>query len=188
MEPPPDPGRSAIPSRAIGVIRSPFTSAVGTPIQPAYARGAAGEVILAAPYVAALDDIEGFERIWLIYWMDRVNGFRARVTPYRDTREHGLFATRAPSRPNPIGLSVVRLLSRDGPVLHVADLDILDGTPLLDLKPYVPEFDSHPRSRAGWFEETTEDREVADDRFHADADRTTSRSPGRGPGRVEEPR
>ena len=157
--------------RSVGVIRSPFTVAVGTPIQPAYARGAAGEVVVAEPYVEALDDIEGFERVWLIYWMDRAGGFRPRVTPYRDTRAHGLFATRAPGRPNPIGLSVVRLLRREGCILHVADLDILDGTPLLDIKPYVPEFDSCPWSRAGWFDEPGEDRRVADDRFHGGADR-----------------
>jgi tRNA (adenine37-N6)-methyltransferase len=151
--------------RPIGVIRSPFTAAAGTPIQPAYADGAAGEVVVAEPYAGALDDIEGFERVWLVYWMDRVDGFEPRVTPFRDTRAHGLFATRAPCRPNPIGLSAVRLLRREGRVLHVADLDILDGTPLLDLKPYVPEFDAHPRSRAGWFEGAGEDRRVADDRF-----------------------
>lgn len=162
--------RVGLTLRTIGVIRSPFTAAVGTPIQPAYARCAAGEVVVAEPYVEALDDIEGFERVWLIYWMDRVGGFQPRVTPYRDTRTHGLSATRAPCRPNPIGLSAVRLLRREGCVLHVADLDILDGTPLLDIKPYVPEFDAHPRSKAGWFEEPGEDRRVADDRFHGGAD------------------
>jgi len=88
------------------------------------------------------------------------------VVPYRDTRERGLFATRAPSRPNPIGLSVVRLLGRDANVLRVADVDILDGTPLLDIKPYVPEFDAHPASRAGWLDERRADRKEADDRFH----------------------
>ena len=170
MENASDSGHAAFQSHLIGVIHSPFTAAVGTPIQPAYARGAAGEVIVAEPYVEALDDIEDFERVWLIYWMDRVGRFQPRVTPYRDTRAHGLFATRAPCRPNPIGLSAVRLLRREGCVLHVADLDIIDGTPLLDIKPYVPEFDAHPRSRAGWFEKPGEDRRVADDRFHGGAD------------------
>jgi len=156
--------------RSVGVIHSPFTVAVGTPIQPAYARGAAGDVVVADSYVEALDDIEGFERVWLIYWMDRVGAFQPRVTPYRDTRARGLFATRAPSRPNPIGVSAVRLLRREGCVLHVADLDILDGTPLLDIKPYVPEFDAYPQSKAGWFEDPGEDRRVADDRFHGGRD------------------
>jgi tRNA (adenine37-N6)-methyltransferase len=162
--------RVGLTLRAIGVIRSPFTVAAGTPIQPAYADGVAGEVVVAEPYAKALDDIEGFERVWLIYWMNRVGRFQPRVTPYRDTRAHGLFATRAPCRPNPIGLSAVRLLRHEGCILHVTDLDILDETPLLDIKPYVPEFDAHPRSKAGWFEEPGEDRRVADDRFHGGTD------------------
>lgn len=166
MEKPADRWHEVPRPGVIGVIRSPFTSAVGTPIQPTYARGAAGEVIVAEPYAEALADIEGFERIWLVYWMDRMGAFKSRVVPYRDTREHGLFATRSPSRPNPIGISAVRLLGREGSVLRVADLDILDGTPLLDIKPYVPEFDAHSGSKAGWFDEARVDRHVADERFH----------------------
>ena len=89
------------------------------------------------------------------------------MIPYRDTVEHGLFATRAPVRPNPIGLSVVRLLRREGCVLHVADVDVLDRTPLLDIKPYVPAFDAHPASKAGWIETAREGLTVADGRFHS---------------------
>jgi tRNA (adenine37-N6)-methyltransferase len=154
----------------IGRIHTPFTEAAGTPIQPAYAEGALGRVCVDPSLAPALDDLEGFERIWLVYLMDRVGAFQPRVTPYRDTREHGLFATRSPCRPNPIGLSVVRLVRREGHVLHVADVDILDDTPLLDLKPYVPAFDAHPISRAGWFDACGEDRRVADDRFHDGVD------------------
>jgi tRNA-Thr(GGU) m(6)t(6)A37 methyltransferase TsaA len=152
--------------RTIGRIRTPFRAGNGTPIQPAYARGAEGQVIVDDRFADALDDIEGFERVWLIYWMDRVVAFQPRVVPYRDTHEHGLFATRSPCRPNPIGLSVVRLLSREACVLRIADVDILDDTPLLDIKPYVPEFDAHPSSRAGWFETGGVDCRVADGRFH----------------------
>lgn len=119
-----------------------------------------------AAYEAALEDIDGFERLWLIYWMDRVGQYKPRVIPYRDTREHGLFATRSPSRPNPIGMSIVRLIKREGAILHIADIDILDGTPLLDIKPYVPEFDAHPVCRAGWFDAPGVDRRQADSRFH----------------------
>lgn len=155
--------------RTIGVIHSPFTEAAGTPIQPCYARGAEGKVLVGEAYAAALDDIEGFERVWLLYWMDRVERFKARVVPYRDTREHGLFATRSPSRPNPIGMSVVRIVRREGGVLRVADIDVLDSTPLLDIKPYVPDFDAHPGSKAGWFDAAGEDRVVADERFHRKA-------------------
>jgi tRNA-Thr(GGU) m(6)t(6)A37 methyltransferase TsaA len=127
-----------------------------------------------APFAPALDDVEGFERVWLIYWMDRAAAFHPRVVPYRDTHERGLFATRAPSRPNLIGMSAVRLLAREGNVLRVADVDILDGTPLLDIKPYVPEFDAHPFSKAGWLDESAVDRRTADDRF--DATDPTSRT------------
>jgi tRNA (adenine37-N6)-methyltransferase len=155
-----------IEPRGIGLIRTPFTEASGTPIQSRYGRDIEGQVLIYEPYSAALDDIEGFERLWLIYWMDRVGEFKPRVLPYRDNREHGLFATRSPNRPNPIGLSVVRLARREGSTLHVLDIDILDRTALLDVKPYVPEFDSHPGSRAGWFDSCAVDRRQADSRFH----------------------
>ena len=152
--------------RSIGVIHTPFKEAKGAPIQGVYADGKSGQVVIDDKYVAALDDIEGFDRLWLIYLMDRVGSFRHRVIPYRDTREHGLFATRSPNRPNAIGLSVVHLLKREGNVLHVTNVDMLDGTPLLDIKPYVPEFDAHPISRAGWFDNPGTDRREADNRFH----------------------
>jgi tRNA-Thr(GGU) m(6)t(6)A37 methyltransferase TsaA len=153
----------------IGLIRSPFGRAEGTPIQPAYAGGTPGTVVLAAEWTEALDDLDGFERIWLLYWMDRVGAARAKVVPYRDDRERGLLATRSPCRPNPIGLSVVRLVRREANVLHVADMDVLDGTPLLDVKPYVPAFDAFPGARAGWFDLATTDRRIADSRFHEPA-------------------
>ena len=152
--------------QVIGIIRTPFPEAAGTPIQPAYGRDVVGRILLNEAYAPALDDIEGFERIWLIYWMDRTGRFKPRVVPYRDIHEHGLFATRSPNRPNPIGISVVRLLKREGNVLHITDLDILDGTQLLDIKPYVPEFDAYPNSRAGWFDQPGVDRRLADSRFH----------------------
>jgi tRNA-Thr(GGU) m(6)t(6)A37 methyltransferase TsaA len=156
--------------RVIGRIETPFVDAVGTPIQPAYAQGAEGRVIVNELFIAALDDIEGFERVWLIYWMDRAAGFQPRVVPYRDTREHGLFATRSPCRPSPIGMSAVRLVRREGGTLHVADVDMLHGTPLIDIKPYVPAFDAYPSSKAGWFDASGAACEVADARFHPAAD------------------
>jgi tRNA-Thr(GGU) m(6)t(6)A37 methyltransferase TsaA len=153
----------------IGTIHTPFLEAAGTPIQTAYGQGVEGQVHLNEAYATALDDIDGFERLWLIYWMDRVGQFRTRVVPYRDTKEHGLFATRSPNRPNPIGISVVRLIRREGSTLHVIDIDILDGTQLLDIKPYIPEFDARPGSRAGWFDNPGMDRRHADGRFHDSA-------------------
>jgi hypothetical protein len=92
--------------RPIGVIRTPYKSASGTPIQPAYGQEVTGEVEIREEYQAALSDIEGFERLWLIYWLDRAGPFQPQVVPYRDTAPHGLFATRCPSRPNPIGMNV----------------------------------------------------------------------------------
>jgi tRNA (adenine37-N6)-methyltransferase len=150
----------------IGVIRSPHVTAVGTPIQPTYAERCEGQVVVDKGLEAALEDLDGFDRIWLIYWLDRAGPYMPQVVPYRDTQEHGLFATRSPCRPNPIGLSVVRLLSRESNVLKVRGVDILDGTPLLDIKPYVPGFDAWPFSKAGWLDERREDRRLADDRFH----------------------
>ena len=151
--------------RPIGMIHTPFHAHTGTPIQPAVADGAAGTITVLTPYSDALDDLAGFERIWLLYHLDRAAPWRRKVVPYRDVVERGLFATRSPCRPNPIGMSVVRLLSVEGNVLHVCDADILDGTPLLDIKPYVPEFDSHPISKAGWLDQASSQRCVADERF-----------------------
>lgn len=161
-----DKGFVQINIQTIGIIRTPFGEASGTPIQAAYGKDISGQVLVNEAYAGTLDDIEGFERLWLIYWMDRVGQFKPKVVPYRDTREHGIFATRSPSRPNPIGMSVVRLLRREGLILHIADIDILDSTQLLDIKPYIPEFDAHPVSKAGWFDTPGVNRRTADDRFH----------------------
>ncbi len=152
--------------RPIGTIRSPFAEAPGTPIQPAYACGAEGVVEVFEPFAEGLADLDGFERVWLLYWCHRCVAARLRVVPYRDTREHGVFSTRAPARPNPIGLSCVGLVRVEGNMLHVKDIDVLDGTPLLDIKPYVPVFDSYAASRAGWFDENRAGRTTADTRFH----------------------
>jgi tRNA-Thr(GGU) m(6)t(6)A37 methyltransferase TsaA len=158
--------RHPVTFQAIGTIRTPFSEAAGTPIQPPYGSGAEGKVLVEEAYAPALDDIEGFERIWLIYWLDRAGRFTMKVVPYRDNREHGTFATRSPNRPNPIGMSAVRLIGREGFTLRIADVDILDGTPLLDIKPYVPEFDAYVNPRAGWFDDARVDRRIADGRFH----------------------
>jgi tRNA (adenine37-N6)-methyltransferase len=157
---------ASIVFQAIGEIHTPFREATGTPIQTVYGQDVQGRIELKESYAAALDDIEGFERLWLIYWMDRVSAYKPKIVPYRDTQEHGLFATRSPGRPNPIGMSVVRFLRREGSTLYVQDMDILDGTKLLDIKPYIPAFDSHPVSRAGWVDNARVDRRMADDRFH----------------------
>lgn len=150
--------------RSIGVVRSPFTEQHGTPIQPAAAAGAHGRIELEPELAPALADLDGFDRIWVLFVLDRARPYELEVVPYRDVRPRGLFATRAPARPNPLGLSVLRLERVEGSTLHVCDLDILDGTPILDIKPYVPEFDAHPDARAGWLEQGHR-RERADRRF-----------------------
>jgi tRNA-Thr(GGU) m(6)t(6)A37 methyltransferase TsaA len=153
-------------ARPIGVIRSPWTEARGTPVQPVFAEGVRGQVVVDAEYSDALTDIEGFDRLWLVYWLDRAAPYRPIVTPYLDDRPHGVLATRSPTRPNPIGLSVVRLVERQGCTLEVADLDVLDQTPLLDLKPYVPRFDAWA-GRAGWLDDAPCTHTRDDGRFVA---------------------
>ena len=138
--------------KPIGIIHSPFTQSAGTPIQPAVAGGAEGRVEVFSEYSPGLKDLEGFERIWLVFWFDRSAEYKLLVRPYLDTTERGLFATRAPCRPNPIGISPVRLLGVEGNILRIADVDILDGTPLLDIKPYAPRFDVFKDARSGWLE------------------------------------
>jgi tRNA-Thr(GGU) m(6)t(6)A37 methyltransferase TsaA len=151
--------------RSIGIVRSPFREHAGTPIQPTVADGAEGSVELDASYTDALAGLDGFERVWIVYVFDRAAAFHSSVVPYRDDRPHGLFATRAPARPNAIGLSALRLLSIRGATLRVADVDILDGTPVLDVKPYVPAFDAFPSVRAGWLDERRVPAQTADRRF-----------------------
>lgn len=152
--------------RPIGVVRSPWREIRGTPVQPVFAEGARGQVEIAPAYADALTDIGDFERLWLLYWFDRVTSYQPLVTPYLDSRAHGVLATRAPARPVPIGLSVVRLIEQHGCTLEVADLDILDGTPLLDVKPYVPRFDSW-QGRAGWLDTAPCEQTRDDGRFAA---------------------
>jgi tRNA-Thr(GGU) m(6)t(6)A37 methyltransferase TsaA len=142
----------AIHYTPIGIVRSPFTDIAGMPVQPSAANGVRGSIILQNEYFAGLRDIEGFSHLILIYHLHLVRDFALSVKPFLDNDEHGIFATRAPKRPNPIGLSVVRLVARDEATLEIENVDILDGTPLLDLKPYVPQFDAPENARIGWFE------------------------------------
>jgi tRNA-Thr(GGU) m(6)t(6)A37 methyltransferase TsaA len=144
-----DAGR-AVTLTPIGVIRSEHRDAATTPIQPVCAPGSPGRVDVFEPFVEGLEDIEGFSHLHLLYWLDRAGPARLTVTPYLEDVAHGIFATRTPTRPNPLGLSVVRLLERRGGTLLVEDVDVLDGTPLLDIKPYVERFDVRLSTRGGW--------------------------------------
>jgi tRNA-Thr(GGU) m(6)t(6)A37 methyltransferase TsaA len=143
----------------IGVIRTPFTAVEGMPIQPSGARNVAGRVILDARYEEGLCDLAEFSHLVLLYHFHLSKGFKLKVKPFLDTVERGLFSTRAPRRPNPIGLSIVRLAEIDGCTLHLLDVDVVDGTPLLDIKPYVPAFDIRSDVRAGWLERRQEKSE-----------------------------
>ena len=145
-------GKNEIHYKPIGVIRSPFKEPKGTPIQPEGAKGIDGTVTIFPEYFEGLKDIEGFSHIILIYHFHLSKGVSLRVKPFMDSEEHGVFATRAPRRPNPIGTSVVRLLGVEEGMLHIQDVDIVDGTPVLDMKPYVPEFDIRKVERIGWLE------------------------------------
>lgn len=128
--------------KPIGVVRTPNKTRGETPVQPSRAIGVEGSVEVFPEYEKGLDGLERFTHIYLICHFDRAGRAELTVTPHGRTERRGVFATRAPSRPNAIGLSLVRLLKRDGTVLHVSDVDILDGTPVLDIKPYVPDVDS----------------------------------------------
>lgn len=150
----------------IGTIHTAYSQAQGTPIQPARAGSTSvGRIVLDERYVDGLKDLEGFDRIWILYWFDRAKSTMVRVVPYRDVIEHGIFATRVPPRPNPIGMSNVKLVGIDGNVLHVAEIDVLDGTPLIDIKPYVPQYDNYPAERCGWLDQVPDKPVVADGRF-----------------------
>ena len=151
--------------KPIGRIRSPFPHAPGTPIQPRFAGGHTGEAEIFPENAEGLRDLAGFDRVWLLFWCHRASDAKLSVVPYRDTVERGIFATRAPARPNPIGLSCVRLTGIENNILHLAEVDILDGSPLLDIKPYVPHYDNYPVQRCGWLDTVPDKPVVADDRF-----------------------
>jgi tRNA-Thr(GGU) m(6)t(6)A37 methyltransferase TsaA len=145
-----------IEMRPIGVIRTPFIDLEGMPIQPAGADGVKGTVEVEPHLAEGLKDLDGFSHIILLYAFHRSVGYAKVVVPFMDSEPRGVFATRAPRRPNPIGLSVVKLLSVDGCLLHVENIDVLDGTPLLDIKPHVPGFTPGGPVRIGWLEPTHE--------------------------------
>jgi tRNA-Thr(GGU) m(6)t(6)A37 methyltransferase TsaA len=139
----------------IGVVRSPFTEKMQAPRQPNTSQAAAGTVELFSghDFEHALEDLETFRYIWLLFWFDQSEGWRPKVLPPRSEKRRGVFATRSPHRPNPLGMSLVELTGIDGLVLSVSGLDLLDGTPILDIKPYIPYADSRGDADHGWLEE-----------------------------------
>ena len=156
----------------IGVIHTQHSEQSGTPVQPAFAGGEISTVEVFPEFREGLSDLDGFDRIWLIFGADRAGKAKLIVIPYRDTVKRGVFATRSPSRPNSICMSCVRLVAVKGNILEISEVDILDGSPLYDIKPYIPRFDVFPNARAGWFDRSSNDErgriETADDRFSED--------------------
>jgi tRNA-Thr(GGU) m(6)t(6)A37 methyltransferase TsaA len=136
----------------IGFIHSPYKKLEGMPIQPSGAIGVQGHIEILSEYVDGLVDLDGFSHIILLYAFHMTDKVKLTVTPFLDSKPRGVFATRAPTRPNAIGLSIVKLLSIKGNTIQIENVDVLDGTPLLDIKPYVPEFDQYSDVRVGWLE------------------------------------
>lgn len=134
----------------IGIIHSPFHTIEDMPIQPAGAFGVRGYIDINEEYRAGLSDLDGFSHIYILYHFHLVESFKLKTIPFLDDHERGIFATRSPKRPNPVGLSVVKLIEIDQFVLHIENVDIIDGTPLLDIKPYVGEMEVVGEHRIGW--------------------------------------
>jgi tRNA (adenine37-N6)-methyltransferase len=153
--------------KSIGIIRSPFKSLEGMPIQPSGANGVEGIVEVKLKYKNGLKDLDGFSHIILIYHFHRSEGFSLQIVPFLDDEFRGLFATRAPKRPNPIGFSVVKLKEVKDNILKIENVDILDGTPLLDIKPFVPDFDVYKDVQTGWLEKASKNinKKKSDERF-----------------------
>ncbi|MBI9045674.1 MAG: tRNA (N6-threonylcarbamoyladenosine(37)-N6)-methyltransferase TrmO [Anaerolineaceae bacterium] len=153
---------------SIGVIHSPFTDLSEMPIQPTGESSAPGTAEIFPEFLEGLKDLDGFSHVILIYQFHKVKQKKLMVTPFLDSEPHGVFATRAPVRPNSIGLSVVSLERIEGAELFFGNLDILDGTPLLDIKPYIPVFDQPEEVRMGWLEKNQQSvREMKSDRRFA---------------------
>ena len=151
----------------IGYIYTPFQEVKGMPIQPTGAVGVSGRIEVDPQFTAGIRDLEGFSYIILLYHLHLVKDFKLMVKPFLDTRERGIFATRSPVRPNAIGLSVLKLVGVTGTTLQVENVDILSGTPVLDIKPYVPDFDTWPADKIGWFAQKSDKAQShqADERF-----------------------
>ncbi len=139
----------------IGTIYTPFQQIADMPVQPSGAQGVAGRIELRPELAEGLKDLDGFSHIIVLYHFHLVSRVSLTVTPFLDPQPRGVFATRAPTRPCPIGLSVLTLKGIHGHTLEVENVDMLDGTPLLDIKPYVPEFDQRTEVRTGWLEKAT---------------------------------
>jgi len=134
----------------VGIIHSPFKRTEDTPIQPTAAKGVKGSIEIYSKFVEGLKDLDGFSHLILLYYFHLIKNFKLKVRPFLDNKLHGVFSTRAPARPNSIGFSIVELIEIKENILFIQDVDIVDSTPLLDIKPYVPQFDYREAVKAGW--------------------------------------
>lgn len=154
---------------SIGTINTEFKEIEGMPIQPTGAKGVKGTIVIKDKYVDGLKDLDGFSHIHLIYLLHKVEGYKLEVKPFMDTKTHGVFATRSPKRPNRIGMSVVKVNKVEGNTVFIENVDILDETPLLDIKPYVPQLyeDTIDELKIGWFDTNHQKAksQKSDDRF-----------------------
>ncbi|MCP4568910.1 MAG: tRNA (N6-threonylcarbamoyladenosine(37)-N6)-methyltransferase TrmO [FCB group bacterium] len=151
----------------IGYIHTPYTDPKGAPIQPRYGDKVSGTVEILPEYAEGLSDLDGFSHIYLLFHLHLSSEYKLKVTPFLDDQLRGVFATRAPRRPNPIGLSLVRLIKIESNILHIENPDMVDGTPLLDIKPYVSAFEDIGDHRIGWLtgKAGKAGKRKADDRF-----------------------
>jgi len=152
----------------IGIIRTPHTDIKNMPIQPIAAEGIKGYIKLKSDYVAGLKDLVGFSHITLIYHFHKINGYELEVIPFMDTISHGIFATKSPKRPNAIGTSTVKLIGIEGDTIHIEQVDMLDGTPLIDIKPFYPRYDNRENVKIGWLEKNKDmplEKLRSDERF-----------------------
>lgn len=136
----------------IGVIYTPHEQIEGMPVQPAGAAGITGKAVIKKEYVEGLTDLDGFSHVILVYYFHKTEGYILMPVPFMDTKPHGVFATRAPKRPNHIGMSTVRILSVEGDTITFDGADMLNGTPLIDVKPYHPKYDSPSDTQSGWLD------------------------------------
>jgi tRNA (adenine37-N6)-methyltransferase len=152
----------------IGVIHTPFTDVENMPIQPIAAEGVKGHIELYPEYVKGLKDLGGFSHITLVYRFHKIVGYSLEVTPFMDVEKHWIFATKAPKRPNAIGISTVKLISIEDNILHIEQVDMLNETPLIDIKPFYPRYDNRDNVAIGWLEKNKDlpvEKLRADNRF-----------------------
>ena len=157
--------KKEIKLRSIGIIHTPYKEPKGIPIQGRFKKGIIGLVEVFPEYQRGLKDIEGFSHLILIYYFDRAKEENLIGKPFLEDEPHGIFAIRSPKRPNHIGFSIVKLEKIKNNLITFSEVDILDGTPLLDIKPYITDFDSYPEAKNGWYEKRDIEKTVADNRF-----------------------